>query len=102
MSTRENRQSELPIDLLKKRFEMLNETRIKVQTERDNALRQLKQLKESAVEQFGTDDPDQLRAQLAELLQQNENRKAEYEQSLDAIESNLREIDSESEQGEAE
>lgn len=81
------------IEELRKRYEALNEQRIKVEAQREGALARLKQIRQSAVEQFGTDDLDQLRARLAELTSQNEKMRADYQRSLDDIETRLDEIE---------
>ncbi len=90
------------IEQLKKRFDKLNETRIRVQHERDTAQAQLEQLRQNAIEQFGTDDVEKLQAQLTEIKQQNEQQRAEYERNLDDIESRLEQIQADTEQDEAE
>jgi hypothetical protein len=95
MSQRKRAASGQTIEELRRRFETLNETRIKIQAQRDSAMAQLEQVRKSAIEQFGTDDVGELRARLAGLLEENERLRAEYEQGLDQIESNLAGIEAE-------
>jgi DNA repair exonuclease SbcCD ATPase subunit len=90
------------IEQLKKRFELLNETRIKIETQRNAAQEQLAQLREAAIAQFGTDDVEKLKAQLAEIKAENERQRAAYEQSLNAIDERLAQIDKDTEKGASE
>ncbi len=93
MLTPNEPQSGQTIEQLKKRYENLNETRIKVQAQHESAAQQLEQLRKTAIDQFGTDDIEQLQARLAEMIRLNEQQRAEYESSLDAIEARLEQID---------
>lgn len=87
------------IEQLKKRFEQLNETRIKIETQRNAAQEQLAQLREDAIARFGTDDVEKLKLQLAEIKTENERQRAAYEQSLNAIDERLAKIDQGDETG---
>lgn len=87
------------IEQLKQRFEKLNETRIKIETQRNAAQEQLAQLRESAIAQFGTDDVEKLKSQLAEIKAENERKRAEYEKSLNAIDERLGQINKDAEKG---
>ncbi len=89
------------IEELRKRYEMLNEKRIKVEAQRDGALEQLEQIRKAAIDQFKTDDIDGLREKLAALTGQNEELRADYEKSLNEIEKRLEQIESETEPADA-
>lgn len=80
------------IEQLRDRYEDLNQQKIVFQTKRDTALEQLNKLKASALEQYGTDDVEQLRNKLAQMKKENEKLRSKYQQSLDQIESQLDEI----------
>ena len=87
-----SKSSSQTIDELRERYEELNSKRIVFQTKRDSALEQLNELKASALEQYGTDDVDQLQKKLEELKKENEVKRKKYQESLDEIEVKLDEI----------
>ena len=80
------------IEQLQKRYEKLNNSKVRLQAERDIAAKELDRLKKKAKEQFGTDDAQQLQDQLSKLQQQNEKMKIEYQQDLDSIDQQLQNI----------
>ena len=86
------------IEALRQRYEKLNETRIRIQARRESARERLDKLRESAVSQFGTDDMQELKRKLQAMQEENEEKRAAYEKSLNEIEEKLRQIEQESEQ----
>ncbi len=81
------------IEQLRERHKKLHERQIKVKTQREEAMNRLAELQQQAREQFGTDDLEQLQQQLADMKKRNQQQQAEYQESLDAIEQQLKEID---------
>ncbi|MFT5302358.1 MAG: hypothetical protein ACI87E_000622 [Mariniblastus sp.] len=77
------------IEELQTRYQGLAEQKIKVETQRDSALKQLDELKIQARELFGSDDVGQLREKLKEMKESNELKRREYQQSLDKIDQDL-------------
>ena len=77
------------IDALKKRYDALNEKKIKAETNQEAAEKRLKELREQALRDYGTDNLDELRQKLAELKAENERKRSEYQVHLDEIESKL-------------
>lgn len=77
------------IEELRERYESLNQKRIVFQTRRDSAQEQLNELKASALEQYGTDDVDQLQKKLEQLKSENEVQRKKYQVSLEEIETQL-------------
>ena len=57
------------------------------------AKERLDELKRSALEQFGTDDVQQLKKQLDKLNKENESKRVKYEKDLNAITDALNQID---------
>lgn len=77
------------IETLKKRYEALNEKKIKAKANQEAAEKQLNALKEQARHDYGTDNLDELRQKLAELKAENERKRAEYQAHLEDIETKL-------------
>jgi len=77
------------IEQLQDRFRLLNEQKIKVETQRDHALSQLNDLKSQAKELYGSDDIAELKETLKEMKTSNEKKRSEYQESLDAIDAEL-------------
>ncbi len=84
------------IEQLKQEFELLNEKKIQTQTQLDEATKQLKNLQQQAVAEFQTCDIDELQEKLAQMEQENEQRRREYQELLDSISKELKEIEVES------
>ena len=80
------------IDQLKKRFEELSLQKVKYETQRDAAASELSDLKQQALELYGSDDVKQLEKMLAEMKTENEAKRSEYQASLDKIDANLRSV----------
>ena len=77
------------IEQLQKRYEGLNNQKIKVETQREHALQQLKELKAQAKEQYGSDDLAQLKTMLADMKNKNEEMRQQYQSKLNDIDSDL-------------
>lgn len=88
----ENEQS---IEELQRRYNELNERKITANANLKTARTQLDKLKQQAIEQYGTDDVDELRKKLQEMKDENERKRREYQESLDKIESELERVDQE-------
>ena len=80
------------MDQLKKRFEELSLMKVKYETQRDSAACELADLKEQALDLYGSDDVKQLEKMLAEMKAENEKKRSEYQASLDKIDANLRNV----------
>jgi len=86
-------QSTQSIEQLKERFDELNTEKVRLQTQKERAEKDLQELKQQAREQFGTDDLKKLQAMLTDMKKKNEKQKAEYQRQLDEIEQQLLKID---------
>jgi tRNA A37 threonylcarbamoyladenosine dehydratase len=81
------------IDALKERYDALNKKKIQAETNQEAAEKRLKELKEQARRDYGTDNLDELKQKLDELKADNERKRAEYQKHLDAIELKLSEVE---------
>lgn len=77
------------IEELKKRYEKLHRKKIQAETNLEGAKKQLEELKEQARKEYGTDDIAELRKKLEQMQEENERKRAEYQQRLDKVESDL-------------
>ena len=77
------------IDELQKRYQALSDQKIKVETQREHALEQLDKLKAQAKELYGSDDVGQLKKVLDEMKLSNEEKRSQYQASLDSIDADL-------------
>ncbi len=84
------------IEQLKDEFNVLNERKIKTQTQLDEANNQLKKLQAEAVAEFETSDIKELEAKLQQMEEENEKRRSEYQALLDSISADLKKIEAES------
>ena len=80
------------MDQLKKRFEELSLKKVKYETQRDSAASELADLKQQALELYGSDDVKQLEKMLSEMKTENEKKRSEYQASLDKIDENLQSV----------
>ena len=80
------------IEQLQERFEEFKEQKVVVETKKKAALEKLNELKAEALEAYGSDDLDALRAKLKKMKQDNEKKRSAYQVSLDEIEQKLSEI----------
>ena len=77
------------IELLRKRFETLNEKRIAAETNRKSAEEALEKLRKKARDEYQTDDLAELQKKLKDMIANNERLRADYQKHLDGIESQL-------------
>jgi chromosome segregation ATPase len=84
---------EQTIEQLQKRYEGLNNRRIRAESDLANAKRQLDALQQEAREKYGTDDVAQLRQKLAEMKAENETKRSTYQADLDRIEAELQQVE---------
>lgn len=81
------------IDVLKARYDALNKKKIQAETNHEAAEKRLKELKEQALRDYGTDNLDALKQKLDDLKAENERKRAEYQTHLETIESKLDEVE---------
>jgi molecular chaperone GrpE (heat shock protein) len=81
------------IEELRRRYDDLNQKRIRTDANLQNARKRLEELKDQARKDFGTDDLEELRAKLTEMKSENERKRAEYQESLDKIERELSDVE---------
>jgi hypothetical protein len=81
--------SEQSIELLRKRFEALNEKRIAAETNRKTAEEALEKLRKKARDEYQTDDLAQLQQKLKDMIANNEKLRAGYQKHLDGVETQL-------------
>lgn len=77
------------IEALKARYEALNKKKIQAETSQEAAEKRLKELKAQAQHDYGTDNLDELKQKLADLKDENERKRAEYQTHLEDIETKL-------------
>jgi hypothetical protein len=81
------------IEMLRRRYDGLNREKTVAETKLEHARALLAGLKAKALEEYGTDDVDALRAKLEAMRRENLDRRTRYQEDLDRIEKDLREID---------
>ncbi len=81
------------IESLTDRYNKLHTRKIEAETNLKTARRQLDRLKKEALEKYGTDDLDALKKKLEEMEAENEKKRTQYQQSLDQIESRLKQVE---------
>jgi phage shock protein A len=81
------------IDDLRRRYERLRERRITAEADLRNATQELERLQREAKAAYGTDDLDELSRMLEQMKQENERKRVEYQQHLDAVEAKLAEVE---------
>jgi tRNA A37 threonylcarbamoyladenosine dehydratase len=82
------------IEVLEKRYHALNTRKIQAESDLKHAKKQLETLCKDAVAKYGTDDLDQLRAKLAAMKTDNEEKRKTYQAELELIENNLATVES--------
>ena len=92
METMDNPESHT-IEELRRRFQDLNDQKVRAEQDLKNAEQSLGNLKAQAREAFGTDDPGELKAKLQQIEAENLRKRQEYQQSLDKIEASLRKVE---------
>ena len=81
------------IEVLRERYNVLNEKKITAQAELNRSTRDLEDLKKQALEKYSTDDLVLLRAKLEEMIKENQRMRREYQERLDQIERELTEVE---------
>lgn len=81
------------IEALTDRYNKLHTRKIEAETNLKTARKQLDRLKKEALEKYGTDDLDALKKKLEEMEAENEKKRVQYQQSLDQIESRLKQVE---------
>lgn len=84
--------NEHSIEKLTERFQTLHQQKIEANAHLQNAQKQMSELKAQALEEFGTDDLDELKQKLKDMELENERNRFEYQQKLDEIERNLESV----------
>jgi hypothetical protein len=85
--------AKLEIEALKERHAALNEAKIRAEEKKKEKLRRLEELKAQARQAYGTDDLLELKKKLADLKADNEAKRAQYQEHLEAIEARLLEVE---------
>jgi len=83
----------LDIETLKRKHKELELQKAKSEANFKTATEQLDALKEEARAKYATDDLEQLRKKLAEMKDQNERKRAEYQDHLAEIETRLAQVE---------
>jgi chromosome segregation ATPase len=83
----------LSIEDLKQQYERLKTKQTQAETRRDSAKENLEALRAEARKNYGTDDVAELRKKLAEMTQENERKRAEYQAALAKIEADLQKVE---------
>ncbi|HEX4793252.1 MAG TPA: hypothetical protein VH370_05645 [Humisphaera sp.] len=81
------------IEELRARYQELSNKRIEAGANLKTANQNLEQLKEEARRLWGTDDVPDLEKKLAAMREENERKRVEYQQHLETIEAQLKEVD---------
>lgn len=90
------------IEELQARHDEFQKQKIVVENDRKHALEKLDELKATAQEKFGSDDPGELEKMLKKMRADNEKKRAKYQKDLDAIEGKLETINEQFEDEELE
>ena len=80
------------IDALRKRHKELERLKTTEEANLKNAEDNLRDLKNDALEKYGTDDLDALRQKLNDMEAENERKRAEYQAHLQSIQEKLEEV----------
>jgi hypothetical protein len=83
------------MDELRQRYENLKTQKITAEANLKTSTENLEALKNEAREKYGTDDLPSLRSKLEEMNQENERKRAAYQEHLKEIETRLAEVESE-------
>jgi chromosome segregation ATPase len=82
------------IEKLRERHKSLEHQKITAEANLMTSEKTLNDLKRQARESYGTDDLDELGKKLDDMKQENETKRADYQQHLDEIEQKLKDINS--------
>src|SRR5262245_17621342 len=83
------------IEKLRERYDDLKTKRITAEANLQTSTEALEDLKQEARQKYGTDDLDALRAMLKAMKEENEKKRAAYQEHLKTIETKLDEIEAE-------
>jgi hypothetical protein len=81
------------IETLKKRHKDLDRQKAMAEANHKTAQDQLAALKKDALAKYGTNNLEQLAKKLAEMKDENERKRGEYQKHLNTIETRLSEIE---------
>lgn len=81
------------IEQLRARFTDLNDKKTRATTLLEKAKEELQSLQTQAKEAFGTDDLEKLEQMLQAMERDNEVKRLDYQQLLDSIDNELKEVD---------
>ena len=82
------------MEQLQQRYEQFKSQKVKFETQRDAALEELENLKQQARELYDSDDVSELEKMLERMKAENENKRSQYQASLDNIDRQLQEVES--------
>lgn len=81
------------IEQLQERYQDLQKRKIQAETQKSGAEERLEELRQQAVEKYGTADVAELKTKLKEMKAENEKKRAKYQADLDKIDEGLREVE---------
>jgi hypothetical protein len=81
------------IEELRRRHECLKTKKITAEANLATSCGTLENLKKQAREEYGTDDLEMLRAKLEQMTRENERKRAEYQEHLTTLETQLAEVE---------
>jgi hypothetical protein len=81
------------LQTLREEHRKLHEQKIATERDRQNLEERLRELREQAQREYGTDDLDHLRQLLEQRRRENDRMVAEYQQHIQDIQGRLREVD---------
>jgi hypothetical protein len=90
---RPNKNHAQDIEELRERYESLKTKKITAEANLQTSSETLEGLKRQAREKYGTDELASLRAKLEEMTQENERKRAEYQEHLTTIETQLAQVE---------
>jgi chromosome segregation ATPase len=79
--------------MLRKRFDELRDRRTTAQANLKNVESSLEKLKAQAREKYNTDDPAELQRLLEQMREENEKKRADYQEHLDDIQTKLDDLE---------
>jgi 2,3-bisphosphoglycerate-independent phosphoglycerate mutase len=90
------------IEALRARHKGLRDEKVTAEANLKTSQKALERLKKRALDEYQTDDVDELRKKLDEMKAENEKRRLEYEKHLDEIEAGLTKVEQEHKAAEGE
>ncbi len=83
----------LDIEQLKAKHKELDTARTRAKANLESAQKQLDELRTEARQAYGTDDLDALRQKLTQMRDENERKRADYQQHLEQVQAKLAEVE---------